>query len=192
MDRLGGVSVCLCAAMGATMKQDSYFKRNKELILGVMMVAFAIVYLLSTHAITVATSAKVDSRLFPYILGIIIGVIGILQVMDGLKARAAIAKANHEQDVPNVGISDDELKALYPVVGIFILIIAFVLSLQWLGFVIASAACLFLQMMLLSSRNKRKPLFAAAVAIAVSLLIYIAFRKGLDLSLPEGLLDGLM
>lgn len=174
------------------MKQSTCFQRNKELIFGVLVVAFAAFYLASTHSIETTTSVKVDSKLFPYMLGIIIGCIGLMQIRDGWLARAAIARANREQGVSEVGVSSEEWHCAWPVIGIFVLIVAFVVSLQRLGFVIASSGCLFFQILLLSGKGKRRPLLTAAVAVGVSVLIYLIFRKGLDLSLPEGLLDGVL
>lgn len=174
------------------MNQSTFFQRNKELIFGVLVVAFAVAYLVSASFIETGTAVKIDSKMFPNLLGLLIGAIGLMQIRDGWKIRTAIARSNRDRNVPEVGISGMELRSAFPVIGIFALIVAFVLALPWLGFVIASSACLFLQILLLTPRQKRRPVATALLSIVVSLLIYLAFRKGLDLSLPEGLLSGII
>ncbi len=174
------------------MKQSTFFERNKELILGIFMVAFATVYLMTTSRIETGAVVRVDSKLFPYMLGSLIAIIGLAQIKDGLKIRNAIVKANREQGTPAIAVSAEELQRMYPVVGIFVLLVLYILGLPWLGFVIDTSVCLFLQIMLLTAKHKRRPVFTAILSIGLSVLLYLAFRKGLDLSLPEGLLASII
>ncbi len=174
------------------MKQSTFFERNKELILGIFMIAFATVYLVTAGRIETGAAVRVDSKIFPYMLGALIACIGLAQIRDGLIIRNAIVKANREHGTPAIAVSAAELQRIYPVAGIFVLIVLYIFALPWLGFVIDTSVCLFLQIMLLTAKHKRRPIFTIIISIALSVLLYVAFRKGLDLSLPEGLLAGII
>jgi len=62
-----------------------------------------------------------------------------------------------------------------------------------LGFAISAAFYLFLQFSLLSPAGRPRPHFMhAALAIGISLTIYVVFRQGFNLMLPAGPLARLM
>lgn len=173
------------------MKENTFFQRNKETILGILMVAFALFYLVSASAIETGTAVKVNARAFPYGLGLLIAFLGLVQIRAGLRVGAAIARKNARDGVAPVAVSAAEWRHVFPVVGIFIIIIAYILFLESAGFVVATSLCIFLQILLLTPKGGKRFLLSAFVAVASSVIIYVAFRKGLDLSLPEGLLSGI-
>lgn len=174
------------------MKENTFFYRNKETLLGILMFAFAIFYLASASAIEAGTAVKVTAKAFPYGLGGLIAFLGLIQIRAGIRASSAIAAENARKGVASVGVSATEWRHIVPVVGIFVIIIAYILFLESAGFVIATSACIFLQILLLTPKGKRRLLMSAIVAVASSVIVYVAFRKGLDLSLPEGLLAGIL
>ena len=71
-----------------------------------------------------------------------------------------------------------------------VLSLCYVLSLPSLGFVIASALYLFLQMWLFAPKNDRRMFLLLAISITVSVAIYFIFRVMLNLMLPNGILTG--
>ena len=62
---------------------------------------------------------------------------------------------------------------------------------DWLGFVLSSTLCMFFQMWVLSPKGKFKPGYFFFISAAVAICVYVAFRHGLSLSLPMGLLEDL-
>jgi hypothetical protein len=50
---------------------------------------------------------------------------------------------------------------------------------------------MFLQMMLMAPKERKNPKIFAIISVVSAVVIYIAFRVGLNLSLPRGLLEWL-
>ncbi len=73
------------------------------------------------------------------------------------------------------------LKTLFLVVG-------YVCILEPVGFLVSSIGYAFLQILVMCPPSKREPTKFFAIAVVSTILIYIVFRYGLDLMLPEGIL----
>ena len=83
--------------------------------------------------------------------------------------------------------------ALTGIVFSLALIAVFIALMRPLGFAISAAFYLFLQFSLLSPADLPRPHFMhAALAIGISLTMYVVFRQGFNLMLPAGPLARLM
>ena len=69
-----------------------------------------------------------------------------------------------------------------------ILLLGYVFSIKRLGFLIASAIYMLLQMLLLTVNTKRNYILLIALTIAVPSIIYFGFVKIFYLMLPPGIL----
>ena len=74
----------------------------------------------------------------------------------------------------------------------FGLLILYTVLLKPVGFVIMTALYVFAQSLFMVPPEKRNFLFSGILAVVSSLLIYFVFAKGLSMTLPAGILDGIL
>lgn len=157
-----------------------FFKRYKDAILGAVTLLLGIGYLLMTQSIKLRFSTTfANARFMPTILGILMLVLGALILMNGIK-KAKAFKADGQ------ALAKTDFTA---VLETFALIVAYVAVMQWAGFLLSTMIYLFLQMMILAPKDKRKPVVFFIVSVGFTAIVYYAFRYGLDLMLPQGILD---
>ena len=173
------------------MKESTFFHRYKEIILGVLMIALASFYLYHATLIKTRSTVSVSAKLIPEILGVMVAVLGVLQLIAGVKYLIDVKRQDRENGTPSTFISSLEIRDAVPVILTFIVILGYVLSFEWLGFVVSSTLCMFIQMWILTPKGKFRPFMFLAISLIVACVVYVAFRKGLSLSLPAGLLEGL-
>jgi len=173
------------------MKTSSFFHRYKEIILGLLMLGLGSFYLYHATFIKIRSTVKVSAKLIPEILGIIVLVLGALQIIAGIKYLLDVRREDRANGTPTSFLSSDEAKDVLPIILTFVLIIGYAIAFEPLGFIISSTLCMFLQMLILSPNGRRRPGLFIIISLVTACVVYIAFRKGLDLSLPRGLLDSL-
>lgn len=171
------------------MKESTFFQRYKEIILGVFMLALAVFYLYHATLIRTRSTVSVSAKMIPEILGGMVVVLGICQLLAGIKALAEIKKKDRETGARETFISSLELRDAVPVIKTFIVILLYAMSYERLGFIISSTLCMFLQMWILTPKGKFRPGAFLGISVGVAVIVYIAFRHGLTLSLPQGLLE---
>lgn len=173
------------------MKQSSFLHKYKELLLGAAMMALAVFYLYHTSFIKLRSSVSVSAKLIPEILGALVVILAAAQIWAGMTHLNAIRRENKKKGTPSVLFTEDEKGDSFPIALTFVLILGYAVVFEWLGFIIASTLCMFLQMMLMAPKEKRNPKFFAVISLVSAVVVYIAFRLGLNLSLPRGLLEWL-
>lgn len=173
------------------MKQSSFLHKYKELLLGVAMLALAVFYLYHTTFIKLRSSVSVSAKLIPEILGTLVVILAAAQIWAGMTNLNKIRRENKKNGTPSVLFTEDEKGDSFPIALTFVLILGYAVVFEWLGFIIASTLCMFLQMMLMAPKEKRNPKLFAIISVVSAIVVYIAFRMGLNLSLPRGLLEWL-
>lgn len=171
------------------MKSSSFLHKYKELLLGIGMLALAGFYIYHATFIKVRSTVTVSAKLIPESLGILVIILGVAQVVTGINHLAKIRRSNAAQGIPSELMNEEEKRNIPPIILTFVLIIGYAVTFEWLGFIIASTLCMFFQMLLMTPRTKRRPGFFALISLATAVVVYIAFRMGLKLSLPRGLLE---
>lgn len=152
-------------------------KKHSELIFGIGMLAFGIFYFLLTKQLP--RKGAFDATFFPYILTSFMAVLGILQLIAGIKA---IKEFNPED------YTSENLDYL-TVVKILALIVTYIAFLQTIGFLICTMVFLVLGFILLAPPEQKKNYVQyISISVIASILIYFTFRNGLDLMLPKGIL----
>jgi putative tricarboxylic transport membrane protein len=68
-------------------------------------------------------------------------------------------------------------------------VIFFILAVETLGYVVVSSIAFWLTAWAMGARNHLR---SALIAIVLSLVIYLAFTRLLDISLPPGILEGVL
>jgi len=158
------------------------FKKYNDLIVGISMLAFGLIYLIMTTQIQ-RKGKIIDATFFPYILSTIMLIVGTLQTIKGVLAAKKYDVSSYVEPKAN---EKGDMKTVLITVG---LIIAYVALLKPLGFVLSSSLYLFAQItVMVPNRIKKNFVLYAVIAVATSALIYVSFRFGLDLMLPAGLL----
>ncbi len=163
------------------------FKKCRDLILGIVMLAVSIFYLYFTFQIKTRpklTPSYASARIMPTILGIALTILSIICIWQGWRKF----KAPDDEAESASGEKTDVMT----VVLTFAVIIGYVLIMQPLGFCLSTVIYLFLQMLVLAPANKRNiPLFAI-VSVVFTIVIFFVFRAGLDLLLPRGIIENLL
>jgi len=161
------------------------FKKCKDLILGVFMLGLSGFYLYFTQQIKTKpklTPSYASDRIMPTILGILLAILAIILIVQGVKKL----KAPDDGDGKKMDPADT-----MAVILTFAVIIGYVIILPMAGFCLSTIIYLFLQMIILSPPDKRNYVLFAVVAVVFTILVFIAFRIGLQQLLPRGPIEAL-
>lgn len=156
-----------------------------ELGLAALVAAVGVFLLVQTPTIRVpATSNAVGPRFFPYLVGAVLVVVG---------AALAVTVWRHGSDAPEAGEDvDPSLPTDWRTVGL--LAAAFVghlLLLEPLGFVFTEAL-LFTAVAGVLGAGLRRLWVAGLAGLVLTTVVYVVFARGLGLTLPAGVLEGVL
>lgn len=160
------------------------FKKCRDLILGVVMLAFSGFYLFFTQQIKTRpklTPSYANARIMPTILGVLLAIVSIVCIVQGIKKMRS-----HDQE--EAGEKTDVMT----VVLTFAVIIGYIMIMQPLGFILSTVIYLFLQMLVLAPADKRNILLFAIISVAFTAFLFVAFRIGLTMMLPRGIIESLI
>lgn len=160
----------------------SRWSRIAELLLALGVVALGIVVLVQTQDIRVTrAAARIGPRVIPTIVGGGLVLIGVWYAISALRAPETQIETESE-DV------DPTLPADWVTIGgIGVALVVYMLTIERLGFIIASALLFVITAFSMGSRSYLRDV---AVAILIAVGVYVAFSSGLGVRLPEGVLDG--
>ena len=151
--------------------------RRKNIIAGVVLIFISLWYGYLTSELPVRTLPNTpDPSFFPWINTIILLVLSVSLLIQGLFFT--------EQGEKKVDPIAARLVATS--LGLFCI---YLLILPSLGFVVASIP-FFAGMMVLF--EERRPVWVASSSVAVTVLLFSAFRYGFGVLLPLGVMDGLI
>ena len=162
------------------------FKKCRDLILGVFMLALSGFYLYFAQQIKTKpklTPSYASDRIMPTILGILLAILSIFLIIQGVKKL----KAHDDEEVKKMERAD-----VMAVVFTFAIIIAYIILLPYLGFILSTMIYLLFQMIILAPSDKRNIVLFAVVAVVFTLLVFFAFRLGLSQPLPRGPIESLL
>ncbi|GIH24313.1 hypothetical protein Aph01nite_26230 [Acrocarpospora phusangensis] len=157
--------------------------RRPELGLALTVLGLGVFVIVGTAGVTAAASTLgLGPRFFPLLVGSAMILIGVCYVLDVL--RGGHGDPEESEDVDAAAPADWRGVGL---VSVIFLLFAGLLDL--LGWVVAAALLFFGLALALGARERLR---AAAVAVVLSVATYLAFVKGLGVTLPAGLLDGVI
>ena len=162
------------------------FKKCKDLILGVVMLAFSGFYLFFAQQIKTRpklTPGYASAKIMPTLLGVLLAILSVFCIVQGIRKM----KAADEAQAKKLDRGD-----LMAVVFTFAVIIGYILVMPILGFILSTVIYLFLQMLILAPAEKRNYLLFAIVAVVFTALVFVAFRIGLQQLLPRGIIENLL
>ncbi|GIH92484.1 tripartite tricarboxylate transporter TctB family protein [Planobispora siamensis] len=157
--------------------------RRPELVLALTVLGLGVFVIVGTADVTAAGSALgLGPRFFPVLVGSAMSLIGVFYVLDVL--RGGHGDPEEAEDVDASAPADWKAVALVSVI-----FLAFAGLVDLLGWIIAGALLFFGLSVTLGAAHRLR---AGAVAIILSTASYLAFVKGLGVTLPAGLLSGVI
>jgi putative tricarboxylic transport membrane protein len=125
--------------------------------------------------------SRVGPRVFPYLVGSGLIVVGLWLAIEAATGRAAAPTSDDAEDV-DVTLPPD-WRAL-GLIGVGLVLYWYLI--ERAGFVVASALLFYLAALGMGSRRFLRD---GTIAAALSLVLYVVFTEGLNLRLPAGWLD---
>ena len=163
------------------------FKKCRDLILGIVMLALSAFYLYFAQQIKTRpklTPSYASARVLPTLLGILLAILSVaLIVLSVKKLKTA------EVQETSKGSSREDLISVALTIAV---IIAYIFVMDMTGFILATMLYLFCQMMILAPKEKRNPGLFAIVSVIFTVVVFVAFRIGLKQLLPRGIIESLI
>ncbi|MBQ3403622.1 MAG: tripartite tricarboxylate transporter TctB family protein [Synergistaceae bacterium] len=149
--------------------------KMRDILCSIIVIAFGAAMIYYVKDVRRVIRSDVGSAFVPTLIGWCIVITGgcklLYSLFTGLKEESR--KIVFDQDMLG-GI------------GTVVLMVLYMLAFQPVGFVVASAAYLFLQMLLFSEKSNRKILLFAAVAVLLPLAVDALFVFVIKMPLPVG------
>ncbi|WP_283139603.1 tripartite tricarboxylate transporter TctB family protein [Rhizohabitans arisaemae] len=162
---------------------SSFWTRKSELVLAGVVLALGFVVLIGTADVaTGAATFGPGPRFFPVLVGGALLIVGVCYVIDVL--RGGHGDPEESEDVDTRAPADWRAVAMVTLV-----FLGFASLVDLLGWVVAGALLFF---GLAFSLGARKPLRTGAIAVVLSFATYLLFVRGLGVTLPAGLLEGVL
>ena len=165
-------------------------KYKINMITGAVLFAFALTYFILSWQIANFKglgAPPIDAKFVPRLWGVLLMVLSLIVFVRGLleylrlKKEGKIEKKEGETLVGKIVEGREVLMT-------FLCLLIYILLLQPVGFIIMSALFILAECMILTPKEKRKPLIALAVGIIVAVFVDFAFVRLLHVLLPVGIL----
>jgi len=157
--------------------------RNPERVLAAVVLGLGAFVIVGTADVTTASSALgLGPRFFPFLVGGAMIVVGVCYVIDVLRGGRGDPEQSEDIDTRTPA----DLRTVAIVSAIFL---AFAVTVDVLGWIVGSALLFFGLAVTLGARRRIR---AAAIAIALAVGTHLLFVKGLGVTLPGGLLTGVI
>ncbi|GAA3316411.1 tripartite tricarboxylate transporter TctB family protein [Nonomuraea dietziae] len=154
-----------------------------ELGLSLVVFVLGVLVIVGTLDVSAASSALgLGPRFFPILVGSALIVIGAFYTLDVLRGGRGDPEESEDIDAD----APADWRSVGLVSGVFL---AFTALLTTLGWIVASSLLFFGLSVTLGADNKVK---AAIVAVVLGVVTYVAFVRGLGVTLPGGLLQGVI
>ncbi|MGI9401811.1 MAG: tripartite tricarboxylate transporter TctB family protein [Rhizobiaceae bacterium] len=151
--------------------------RNKNISAAIVLIGFGVFYGFLTANLPDRSLPNTPSpSFFPWIITVIIMVLSVWLLVRGLRQPKA----------ENPKINWDRFKLTFYMMASFAV---YLMLMPGLGFILATLPFFAVMMMLY---GERRPIWVSSGAIGVTVLLYIVFRHGFGVFLPQGLLRGII
>lgn len=152
-------------------------KKFEELKFGILILGVGLFYFIMTMQIE-TKDTSINSRTLPLMLCMILGCLGIVQTLKGIKGskKEGITKVIKKMDIKTV-------------IKTGMTIVIYILVFEPLGFLLTTGVFLFTMFYILSPEYKKPNLtLYGVISLCTSLGVYLIFRYGLDIMLPQGII----
>jgi len=147
-----------------------------DLYAGIFLFLFAGALYYGGMTVRMIEISRYGSGFFPKILAILLAITSAIIIVSGYRRTKGADEAQGEEP---------HWKGI---LSTFVLMIAYMVLIPYVGFMITTAVYLFLQMNILTARESRKLGMFAVIAVVASVVIYFTFVKAFNLMLPAGIL----
>jgi hypothetical protein len=173
--------------------KGSYQSERKEVLIGVVVGATAVFYLISSGFIPQKAAVSINANVVPNIYGIILAALAALQVAVSVKkwvdSRKKEASADDLPQQTGPGKNLGKRSGIVNVALVAALIIVYCLVLRILGFILSSIGMLYgLSMLLTPDYAKKRYVVCAIFSILLPVVTYYVFNNALNLLMPRGIL----
>lgn len=175
-------------------------KKNYGLIAAAVIILFSVYIYINALTITSTANAALGPAFMPKMVAIILFILGWLDFFEELKKKKAAALKEQREEIPNPGApgtGEGSRKTSAGLQGLLrsrvdvfsaLLLLFYVFTIKSLGFLIASAIYMLLQMLLLTMNARRNYILIISMSLLVPCIIYFGFVKIFYLMLPPGIL----
>ena len=166
------------------------FKRCRDLILGIVLLALGIVYTVMADQIKRGNKLVqrnvgdfAHARIIPTLLGILLIILAVAIIIQGIK---------HFKEDDGESVKKMSRVDVFSIILTFAAMILYIIILPYLGFILSTILYLFGQITVLAPKDKRNYLLFAIVAVVFTIIAFVAFRIGLTQMLPRGPIEALL
>lgn len=149
----------------------------RDLICSGIMLVFGVVMLVLARDIPHKIESDVGSGYVPTFIAVCILIVAAAKLILTLVKTPLSANQKIKIDQDWVGG-----------VGTIVLMLVYMLALEPVGFICSSVVYLFIQMMLLSNHENRKPILFALIAVLLPVAVDALFVFAIQMPLPKGIL----
>lgn len=159
-------------------------KGGKDKSAGMAIMAVGILIGIGAMTLQVTSIARYGARMMPLVVASSLFVLGLTIFLQGRRVEKAERDSAGEQ--AEAEMKKPNIPSL-PVTLTFILLAAYVLAINPIGFPIATFAYVLAQTYILSNFNKKKLFQAALIALIGTVSIYYIFTSYFHVLLPSGI-----
>ena len=169
-------------------KEVMKMEYKKNLIPGIVLTIFSIIYLVLTSQIKKFSGLGSDplgARAIPYLWGISLLVLSLILVVRGIKQRNLAIKNNTlvKSELNFTGM----IKENREIVLTFVSLAVYIALLEPVGFLIMTAVYLFVQTLILTPKEKRNYIVTLITSIVIAVALDYVFVCLLNVLLPLGI-----
>jgi len=167
------------------------FKKYRDIILGAVMLVFSGFYLTVAQGIKTRpklTPAYASAKIVPILLGVLLAILAVICIIEGVYKMKKYGTTMTNVKEGSAQATGDA----FAVLATFALMIVYALALPVAGFCLSTMVYLFLQISLLAPAKKRNLKLFAIVAVVFTMFVFVAFRIGLQMLLPRGVIEALL
>ena len=166
------------------------YKYKKNLISGAVLFAIGLAYFILAYSIKKFKglgATPIDARFVPKLWGGMLMVLSAMVFIRGLREYFTLKKAGKLPKGDGLDIKQWVMDNR-EIVMTFLALLIYIALLPTVGFVIMSALYIFAECMILTKKEKRKPIPALILGIVVAVVVDFVFVKLLFVLLPTGII----
>jgi putative tricarboxylic transport membrane protein len=159
---------------------------RKEIASSLVLILFTMIFLVYTTRYPLDNWESPGPAVFPLILGGVLLILSVWQMIRALLARKAPGGAGEK------GRGIDGLKRFLrenegekKVVILTVMLVLYVLLMQWIGFFVSTFLLVILSSRLMQAKDWGRPI---ALSVGVGLFCYLLFEVWIKLNFPRGIL----
>lgn len=166
---------------------DKYYK---DIIGGIVFLLFAIIMYSMSFSIHYSAAEALGPAFFPRVVSFLMAGLAILLIFKNVKG---LQKEKRNAQVKSDAVIEKKpaFKMNYALVLTALLLIAYMMLVDKIGFVIMSIIYIMGQILLISAKedlHKKNLILYAVIAVVTPIILYYTFYNLLDVFLPTGIL----